>query len=261
MTIDFQNIHKHFGKNQVLRGINLHLSHPGVYAILGPNGSGKTTLIKCLLGMVLPSGGDVCLNGQSVLHQWQYREQIGYLPQIARFPENLTTAELLGFVKSLHRRPVLDQQLVERFDLGPALHQRLAHLSGGTRQKVNLTLAFMYDAPLLVLDEPTSGLDPVALITLKDLIHDERQRGKTILITTHIMDFVEEMANEIVFLLEGKIIFQGQPDALKTAEQETKLERAIAHILRRGGLAAPPSDPTHAPPDVSSIVSPTPLWT
>lgn len=229
--LTIQNLHKSFGKNQVLNGIDLNFDKSGITAVLGPNGSGKTTLIKCTLGMVIPDSGMICFEGQDVSRQWAYREHINYLPQIARFPENLTGHELLALVKDLRKSEANDQELIEMFDLEPHLGKRLVNLSGGTRQKINLVLAFMYDNPLIILDEPTAGLDPVALIRLKELILREKQGGKTILITTHIMSFVEEMADDVVFLLEGKIYFKGSLSELLKQQGDVSLEQAIAHIL------------------------------
>lgn len=229
--IKISNIHKKFGKVQVLKGLDLEIKSGGIFAILGPNGSGKTTLIKSILGMVIPNQGEIEFNGVSVLKEWAYRNEIDYLPQIANFPGNLTVLELVNMIKNLRKKKALDLALIELFKLEPFLNQKLANLSGGTRQKVNLVLAFMFDSPLLILDEPTTGLDPVALISLKELILKEKKKGKTILITTHIMDFVEEMADEIVFLLDGSIYFKGTVQALKKQTNQANLERAIANIL------------------------------
>jgi Cu-processing system ATP-binding protein len=236
--ISIQHLRKKFGKNEVLKGIDLHFDQPGITAVLGPNGSGKTTLIKCLLGMVIPDSGCICMDGENIGGQWAYRERLSYLPQIARFPENLTPRELFSMVKDLRKSSATDEELIQLFDLSPHLNKRLSNLSGGTRQKINLVLAFMYDTPYLILDEPTPGLDPVAMLHLKELIEREKQRGKTILITTHIMGFVEEIADDIIFLLEGQIHFKGSLRTLKLQYQESSLERAIAAMmLRQNGKA------------------------
>lgn len=230
--IRIENLHKSYGKLEVLKGLSLTFERPGsITAILGPNGSGKTTLIKSILGMVLPDKGDILLNDHSIKGEWAYRQDIDYLPQIARFPENLRVRELIAFIQHLRQGDTREQELIRLFNLEPHLDKRLGNLSGGTRQKVNLVLAFMYDSPILILDEPTSGLDPVALMHLKDFIKKEKEKGKLILITTHIMDFVEEIADEIVFLLEGHIYFRGSVDKLKEQFNEASLERAIARIL------------------------------
>lgn len=236
--IQIDHLHKAFGKNQVLRGLHLTLYPGRITAVLGPNGSGKTTLIKSILGMVLPDQGAIVVDGQPIQGQHRYRQQISYLPQIARFPENLTVAELLRMVQDLRDHVADPAPLIERFQLQAFLGTRLGHLSGGTRQKVNLVQAFMYDTPILVLDEPTSGLDPVALQSLKALILAERAKGKLVLLTSHIMGFVEEMADDIVFLLEGHIHFQGTQQTLKQEYGSVQLEAAIASLLSGNGQAA-----------------------
>ena len=228
--IEFKDLHKKFGKQQVLHGIDLKLDKPGIYAILGPNGSGKTTIIKSLMGMVHPTSGEITFDGK-VKKGNEYREKIAYLPQIARFPENLTVAEFFDFIENVRRTADRKERLIEMFGVSVFLKKKLRTLSGGMRQKVNLVSALMYDTPVIVLDEPTIGLDPVALIALKDWIRQERKAGKTILLTTHIMDIVEELADEIVFLLDGKVYYRGtQSDLLlKTGTPDT--EHAIAQLL------------------------------
>lgn len=229
--IKIENLYKKFGKVKVLDNVSLTIDDKGIFAILGPNGSGKTTMIKSILGMVIPQSGEITINNQKVRRQWDYRRNINYLPQIARFPDNLSVTELINMIKNLRGEEANDREIIELFKLGPFLDKKLGNLSGGTKQKVNLVLAFMFDCPILILDEPTTGLDPVSLIHLKDLIHKEKEAGKTILITTHIMDFVETMADEIVFLLEGNIYFKGTVGELKKKGKNQDLEHAIATLL------------------------------
>ena len=234
--ITIENLHKSFGKQEVLKGVSLKFQSPGITAILGPNGSGKTTLIKSILGMALPGQGTIRFQGQDTKGGWAYRRQIDYLPQIARFPENLTVQELLRMIQDLRGGQPDAEPLIRLFALQPHLGNRLGNLSGGTRQKVNLVLAMMYDSPVLILDEPTSGLDPVATQRLKELLRQEKEKGKYILVTTHIMSFVEEMADEVVFLLEGHVHFRGGLQELKEKYGASSLERAIARILEEGEL-------------------------
>lgn len=226
-----ENLHKKFGKNQVLDGVNLTISEGGIFAVLGPNGSGKTTLIKSVLGMVIPNKGTITVQGENIKKNSDYRHKIDYLPQIANFPSNLKVKELIKMIKDLRKPTNEDQRLIELFKLEPFLDKKLGNLSGGTKQKVNLVLTFMFDSPLIILDEPTTGLDPISLIRLKDLIHAEKAKGKTILITSHIMSFVEEISDEIVFILEGKIYFKGSIQKLKTKTNQPDFEHAIASIL------------------------------
>ena len=229
--VSIQNLHKRFNKNIVLSGVDLNINEGGIFAVLGPNGSGKTTLIKSILGMVIPNKGKIEVLGENIKKSSNYRYKIDYLPQIANFPNNLKVRELIRMIKDLRGKTSEDQRLIELFKLEPFLNKKLGNLSGGTKQKVNIVLAFMFDSPLIILDEPTTGLDPISLIRLKELIQVEKGRGKTILITSHIMSFVEEVSDEIVFLLEGEIYFKGTISELKMKTNEPDFEHAIASIL------------------------------
>lgn len=230
--ITISNLNKSFKEQEVLSGISLSFEQKGcISAILGPNGSGKTTLIKAILGMVLPDKGEILVRQSPVKKQWAYRSMIDYLPQIARFPENLKVKELISMIKDIRQGTTREQELIELFELAPFMNKKLGKLSGGTKQKVNLTLALMYDSPIMILDEPTSGLDPIALIRLKKLLMEEKKRGKLILMTSHIMSLVEEMADEIIFLLDGKVYFRGSKTQLMAQFDEDRLEAAIAAIL------------------------------
>ena len=230
--IEIKKLYKKFGKNEVLKDLDLSINQGGIFAVLGPNGSGKTTLIKSILGMVIPQSGSIKLNGKTIKKDWKYRNEIDYLPQIANFPNNLTVKELIRMIKDLRANNSNNEEpLIKLFKLEPFLDKKLGNLSGGTKQKVNLVLTFMFDSPLVILDEPTTGLDPISLIRLKDLITKEKEKGKTILITSHIMSFVEEVADEIVFLLEGKIYFKGSISELKSKTNQPDFEHAIASIL------------------------------
>ncbi|MFT6996987.1 MAG: Cu-processing system ATP-binding protein [Cryomorphaceae bacterium] len=225
-----ENLHKRFGKNNVLVDLNLSIQKPGIFAVLGPNGSGKTTLIKSILGMTIPDKGTIQLGGENIKKKWRYREEIQYLPQIATFPGNLRVIELIKMIKDMRKSESKEKDLIQLFGLEPFLKKRLSTLSGGTKQKVNVVLAFMFDSPMVILDEPTTGLDPQAMIHLRGLIRQEKERGKTILITSHIMQFVEEIADEVIYLLEGKIYFKGSLEALREKTGQADLEHAIAAI-------------------------------
>jgi Cu-processing system ATP-binding protein len=226
--IEIKELHKKFGKNEVIKGLNYQSSDKGIVTILGPNGSGKTTLIKVILGMVIPDSGSVLLNNYSILDKYEYRNIIDYLPQIARFPENITVRELIYMIKNLRGSKTRDEYLITYFGLTPFLNKRLVALSGGWRQKVNLVVALMFDSPYLILDEPTSGLDPLSVVKLKKFIIEECNRDKLILVSTHILSFVEEMASELLILDEGKVKFTGTLEELKRITKQSKLENALA---------------------------------
>lgn len=229
--IEISGLYKAFGRQQVLRGIDLDIPVDAITAVIGPNGSGKTTLMKSILRMVIPDSGKIRVMEAAVNGNCDYRKDIGYLPQIARFPENLTFYELLRMVRDLRKQYPDETGLIRMFQLEPFLKKRLRYLSGGTRQKINVVLAFLFGSRILILDEPTAGLDPLAVIQLKELIRQHRSLGKAIIITTHSLPLVEEMADRVVFLMEGRIYFNGTMDQLRALYNQESLEKAISAIL------------------------------
>lgn len=238
-VIEIEGLSKTFDRKPVLKSVSLNLEDSGIFTILGPNASGKTTLIKSILGMVFPDSGEVRINGLSVKNQFEYKRQINYLPQIARFPENLKVYELLNFISDLRGKSARKDELIEMFSLNKYLKERINILSGGTKQKVNVLLAFMYDNPILILDEPTNGLDPIALVRLKELIKKEREAGKCILITTHIMQLVEDLSDRIIYMLEGHIHFDGNLSSLKSTYGASTVENCIANMLESSSKTIP----------------------
>lgn len=234
--IEIKGLHKFYKKNHVLKDIHLNISEGGIYAILGPNGSGKTTLIKSIIGLVIPQKGEIKINGSPIAGTHLYRNDISYLPQIANFPDNLRVKELINLVKDIRNQgSAAEQPLIEIFKLEGELNKKLRNLSGGTKQKVNMVLGFMFDSPLLILDEPTTGLDPVALSKFKKIILQKKEEGKTILYTTHIMSLVEELSDEIIFLLDGKIYFEGNLNQILKESGQNTLENAIAGLIENNG--------------------------
>jgi len=225
---------KRFGAQEVLRGVSLTLRPARITAVVGPNGAGKTTLIKSILGLTRPDGGRIEIAGRPVGSDPSYRASIGYMPQIARFPENLTGAELVAMLRDL-RGPgtPIDDSLVEALGLVPYLDKPLRVLSGGTRQKVNAVLAFLFRPELLILDEPSAGLDPVSSSVLKDRIRAERDAGRTFLLTSHVMSELEELADDVVFLLDGRTRYAGPVHDLKLDTRQLSLERAVAVLMDR----------------------------
>tara|TARA_B100000959_G_scaffold267201_1_gene310423 strand:+ start:1144 stop:1878 length:735 start_codon:yes stop_codon:yes gene_type:complete len=222
--IQIKGLHKKFYKKPVLNGIDLNIPQGSVFGILGPNGSGKTTLLKTILGMVIPNQGKISILGSNILKSSSYRNNISYLPQAANFPPNLKVSELFSLISNIRGNLINYSRLIKKFKLSPFLNEKINTLSGGTKQKINIALAFMFNSPLIILDEPTSGLDPISLIQLKKLIQTEKNKGKTILITSHIMSFIEEVSNEIIFLLEGKIYIQGKINEIKLKAKSSKKE-------------------------------------
>jgi len=227
------NVTKKFGKLTALDSVNLSLNKGESIALIGPNGSGKTTFIKCLLGMVVPDSGFITFNNQNIKHDWKYRSQIGYMAQIGRFPDNMTIAQVIDMMKDI-RKPFtqqLDEELLEQFDMGKLMEKRMRTLSGGTRQKVGACLAFMFQPDVLILDEPTAGLDPVATEILKSKIRKEKENGKLIMITSHVLSDLDEIITQVIYMQDGKLKFHKSFEQLKEDTGESQLSKAIAHVM------------------------------
>lgn len=231
--IDINDINKKFGKLEVLKDVSLSCSRQECIALIGPNGCGKTTLIKSILGMVIPDKGRIDFDGQTIFKQFKYREKIGYMPQIGRYPDNMTIEQIIDMIKKIRNsNEPLDEDLYHGFELGKMRNKQMRTLSGGTTQKVSAVLAFLFNPDVLILDEPTAGLDPLASEILKEKITREKEKGKLILITSHLLSELDDMVTEIVFMQEGQIRFHKKIDQLKAETGEQKISKAIAKILR-----------------------------
>ncbi len=161
--IRIENINKRFRKLQALNNINAEMKKGQVISLIGPNGSGKTTLIKFILGLIKPDSGNIFFNDVSISESVDYRKQIGYMPQIGRYPDNMKIGQLFKMIKNIRNdEKKLDEELYYKFRLDTILDKPMRTLSGGTRQKVSAALAFLFDADVLILDEPTAGLDPLS---------------------------------------------------------------------------------------------------
>lgn len=238
--ITIQDLKKSFGELQAIKGMDLHIPEGQTTGIVGPNGSGKTTLIKSILGLVRADSGSIEVNNVKLNGNWEYRQHIGYMPQVARYPENMKVYELFDFIEGFRERePVYKDELIQKFNLGPELEKTLRVLSGGNRQKVGATLAMMFDPKILFFDEPTAGLDPQASFKFKEWVVSEKKRGKTILITSHIMSELEQLVDYVVFILDGKIRYYGSMEDLLEENNEERLEAAIARMMEEPSPPAP----------------------
>ncbi len=230
--IDATNLRKRFGALEVLHDVSVGIRTGAVTALVGPNGSGKTTLIKIVLGLARADAGVFSVNGQPADEAGAYRRHIGYMPQAARFPENLRVRDVLELVRALRPDAPRDEELISAFRLALEMDKLVGTLSGGTRQKVNAAIAFLFRPSLLILDEPTAGLDPIASGILKDKIRQVRGEGRSVLITSHILTELEELADDVAFLCDGHLRFSGSVAALLERSGERRLEAAIAALMR-----------------------------
>ena len=230
--ITINKLRKDFGDRTVLNDIDLEIPSGQSTGIVGPNGSGKTTTIKALLGLVKPTAGEVLVDGTSTQGEWEYRRKIGYMPQMARYPENMTIVELFEFIKKMRGSTTdRDRELLQYFDLENEIEKRMRELSGGMRQKVGAILAMMFDPDILIFDEPTAGLDPKSSVQFKRLVHQEKEKGKTVLLTSHIMSEIEELTDHLIFIVEGNIRYDGPMHELIESKKEQRLEGAVAKMM------------------------------
>lgn len=230
--IEIAGLTKRFDRTAVLAGLDASIARGRVTALVGPNAAGKSTLLKCLLGLARPDSGTIHIAGLRVTSDPVYRRAIGYMPQRAAFPENLTGEEAIALLREV-RGPgaAIDFELIERFGLARELRKRVHAMSGGTRQKLNAVAAYLFRPSLLILDEPSAGLDPVANAILKQKILDTKQRGATHLITSHVLSELEELADDVLFVIDGGVRFSGSLDTLRHATGEGRLERAVGALM------------------------------
>jgi Cu-processing system ATP-binding protein len=234
--IRIEHINKRFKRLNALVDVSAKFEKGQVVSLIGPNGSGKTTLIKCILGMVKSTSGKIFVDGQLINGDPSYREKIGYMPQIGRYPDNMKIGQLFSMMKNIRnvQDDDLDNDLIVKFNLVSLFDKPMRTLSGGTRQKVSAALAFYFHSDILILDEPTAGLDPLSSETLKEKIIAEKKRNKLILITSHILSELDELTTNVMYLQEGRVQFFKGIEALREETGELKLGKAVAQIMNAG---------------------------
>ncbi|MFZ2785448.1 MAG: ABC transporter ATP-binding protein [Sediminibacterium sp.] len=230
------NVSKKFGSLQALNNLSVTCNKGECIALIGPNGSGKTTFIKTILGMVVCDSGFITFNGTNINNNWQYRSGIGYMPQIGRYPENMTIGQVFDMMKDIRKASVVlpyDEDLIRNFNLNNLLNKRMRTLSGGTKQKVSAALAFMFNPDVLILDEPTAGLDPVSSEILKEKILLEKSKGKLILISSHILSELDDLVTQVIYMQDGALCFHKTIEQLQADTGENKLAKAIAQVMQQ----------------------------
>ncbi len=234
--ITIRGLEKRFGRRGVLTKLDAEFRRGRVTVLTGPNGAGKTTLLKLILGLAKADAGSIDVDGTRLRGDPAYRASIGYMPQIVRFPGQLTGRDLLAMLRTLRGGAVPDLDLADELGVGDAFDRPFETLSGGTRQKVNAVLAFAFRAELLILDEPTAGLDPLASCVLKERLSRERSQGRTIIITSHVLPELEDLADDVMFLDGGRVRWYGSAAELRSSTRQPTLERAVAALLRPEGV-------------------------
>lgn len=231
--IEIRNLTKTFDRFTALNDISVRFEKGKSYALIGPNGCGKTTLIKCILGLNVTEPQTIFVDGKDISEDYHYRENIGYMPQIGRYPENMSVAQTIDFIENSRSRSAQkDKDLYEAFSVAGLSAKKMGTLSGGTTQKISAVLAFMFNPDIVILDEPTAGLDPLASEILKNKIIEEKNKGKLIIITSHLLSELDDIVTDVVFMNEGKVLVH-KPVAVLLEETATnKISDAIVQILK-----------------------------
>jgi Cu-processing system ATP-binding protein len=231
--IEIKKLDMYYGKNNVLKNIDLAFSKGEISVLMGPNGSGKSTLLKSILGLVIPKSGDILVNEINTKNDFHYRKYIGYMPQIANYPSNLKVIELFNIVKDIRADiKILDEELIENFKLYEIYEKNFGQLSGGYRQRVTAAIAFLFNPEIVILDEPTASLDPLSTEVIKSKILKSKEEGKTILISSHIIPEADELADRIVYLLDGTILIDKKIKEMKNGSGET-LGKVLSKALQK----------------------------
>jgi ABC-2 type transport system ATP-binding protein len=243
--LTFTNIWKRYSKQlfrpspPALRDLSFHLPSGQTIGLIGANGAGKSTAIRLMMDFIRPDSGSIRLFG-SPLADCEQRHRIGYLPEIASFPANLTILDLIRFTAatcglSAQIRQERGDLLLRELGLWETRHKRLRAYSKGMQQRANFALALLCDPQLLILDEPMSGLDPLGRGQIITLIGRLKAEGKTILFCSHILDDVDRLADQLLVLHQGAMLFNGPPALLLAQEGASKVEDAFLSLMSSEG--------------------------
>lgn len=227
--LNIKNATKSFDEIHAVDGLSFSISDGQIFGLLGPNGSGKTTMIRMIMGILAPDSGEISLNGSGITEDDRHR--IGFLPEERGIYQKTKLTETLLYLATLrggNREKVkirIDEYL-ERFDLTDYAQKKIETLSKGNQQKVQFILTLLTKPEMLILDEPFSGLDPVNQILMKEILRDEKERGTTILLSTHQMEQVERICDDICLIDHGKTVLEGNLRKIKKEHgtQEIRLQ-------------------------------------
>lgn len=206
-AIEIHHITKDYGNGKGVFDVSFSVRQGEIMGFLGPNGAGKTTTIRQLMGFIRPDSGSLSILGKDCFSQADVISgKLGYLPGETSFIDSMEASEFIRFVSQMKgmKTPGRTGELLERFSLDP--HGKIRRMSKGTRQKLAIVCAFLHDPEILILDEPTSGLDPLMQNAFLELIQDEKERGKTILMSSHIFEEIEKTCSRTAIIHAGKLI-------------------------------------------------------
>ncbi|MBP3039186.1 ABC transporter ATP-binding protein [Bacillaceae bacterium Marseille-Q3522] len=228
--VEIRDVTKQFGDHQVLSHIQLAIQKGEIFGLLGPSGAGKTTLVKALIGLDLPTNGEILLFSEK-MPSLQLIKRVGYMAQSDALYEDLSAKENIDFFAALYglkgkRRQERTEEVLKLVHLHEHLHKLIGNYSGGMKRRFSLALSMLHEPELLILDEPTVGIDPVLRKSIWDSFRQLKQLGKTIIVTTHVMDEAEK-CDRLGMIRDGKLIAVGTPDELKKQTNSQTIEEAF----------------------------------
>ena len=225
--LQITNLTKQFKKIKAVDNISLKVQKGDIYGFLGPNGAGKTTSIRMIMGIIKPDNGSIKLNGSDI--NTINRKKLGYLPEDRGLYQKQNLSEILyyfGCLKGLDKKDSKNRAnlWLERFYLDDQKGRKIEELSKGNQQKIQFIIALLHDPQLIILDEPFTGLDPVNQILLKEVIKEKQEEGKTIIFSTHQMEQVERLCNNICLINKGHILLEGPLSEIRKSHSEDAIE-------------------------------------
>ena len=225
--LQITNLTKQFKKIKAVDNISFKVQKGDIYGFLGPNGAGKTTSIRMIMGIIKPDNGTIKLNGSDI--NTINRKKLGYLPEDRGLYQKQNLSEILyyfGCLKGLDKKDSKSRTnlWLERFNLFDQKRRKVEELSKGNQQKIQFIIALLHDPQLIILDEPFTGLDPVNQILLKEVIKEKQEEGKTIIFSTHQMEQVERLCNNICLINKGRILLEGPLNKIRNSHSKDAIE-------------------------------------
>ena len=231
---------KQFDGVHAVNNISFKVERGDVYGFLGPNGAGKTTTIRMIMGIIQPDNGLIHLNGENINSKG--RKNLGYLPEDRGLYQKQRLKEILNYFGILRGLSSVEAKKrssmwLERFDLGNQGTRKVEELSKGNQQKIQFIISLLHDPDLIILDEPFTGLDPLNQLLLKEIMQEKQNEGKTIIFSTHQMEQVERLCNNICLIDKGKLIVEGSLDDIRKKHSSDSVEVRFRGDLDKEGVS------------------------
>ena len=234
--IEVQELRKHFGSTVAVDGVDFRAEDGMITGLLGPNGAGKTTTLRLLYGLLRPDGGQALIDGDDITGSRLLRRRLGVVPDEVGLYSRLTVREHLrysGQLQGLSGQGLTDavEQLIDLFDIHDLANRRTDGFSHGERRKVSLARALVHDPRNVLLDEPTNGLDVMSIRVMRRLIRRLAERGKCVLLSSHVMQEVSALCDRVVIVAGGRVVAEGTPQELLERTDRGSLEDAFVDLI------------------------------